>query len=276
MYLNKRREELKKTSPEMSFADVTKFLGSEWSQLCPSVKQEYLDKAAADKARYIRELKKYQESEEYQANLKKKKLNWSLEQDDSTALNQLMTGEVDDEDGGVLHCKICDQYFVNLHNKQEHMLGKQHLAKLTAAFQSDQVIEQKKNKMNSSNKLTEEINAILSKPLQQSAVPKPVDVEGFMDKIIAHNSARESKREDLQKKSQRLKEENEILLKEVENLQETANYYKLILANVKTYSAFIQAQIDSLSMVHLTLQGGEERSSEEYEVNLVEPSVQSS
>lgn len=71
-----------------------------------------------------------------------------------------------------------------------------------------------------------------------------------------------------------MKEENETFLKEVENLQETANYYKLILTNVRTYGAFIQAQIDSLSMVQATLQTIDQKSSgENEEVNLVVLSV---
>ncbi|XP_036825968.1 protein L-Myc-like [Oncorhynchus mykiss] len=36
-----------------------------------------------------------------------------------------------------LFCHTCNQYFSSLHNKKEHLLGKQHLQALTEEFEKD-------------------------------------------------------------------------------------------------------------------------------------------
>ena len=42
-----------------------------------------------------------------------------------------------DENDSELFCRTCDQYFSSLHNKKEHMFGRQHLQMLTGEFERE-------------------------------------------------------------------------------------------------------------------------------------------
>ena len=64
-FLNDRRETVRKETPEMSFADISKKLANEWSQLGHEEKQRYVERAEIDKERYSREFQNYQQTNEY-------------------------------------------------------------------------------------------------------------------------------------------------------------------------------------------------------------------
>lgn len=84
-YLNDRREAVRSGNPNLSFAEITKMLASEWSNLPADKKQEYLDAAEQDRERYTREYNAYKQTEAYkQFTMQKneKKLKESKEKDD--------------------------------------------------------------------------------------------------------------------------------------------------------------------------------------------------
>merc|ERR1712018_1047895 len=64
-FLNDRREAVRKESPDMSFADISKKLANEWSQLGQEEKQRYTERADLDKERYSREFREYQQTDDY-------------------------------------------------------------------------------------------------------------------------------------------------------------------------------------------------------------------
>lgn len=64
-FLNDRRELVRKESPDMSFADISKKLANEWSQLGQEEKQKYVERAEIDKERYSREFQEYQQTDAY-------------------------------------------------------------------------------------------------------------------------------------------------------------------------------------------------------------------
>jgi len=64
-FLNDRREAVRKESPDMSFADISKKLANEWSQLGQEEKQRYVERAEIDKERYSREFQEYQQTDDY-------------------------------------------------------------------------------------------------------------------------------------------------------------------------------------------------------------------
>ena len=64
-FLNDRRESVRKETPEMSFADISKKLANEWSQLGQEDKQKYAERAEQDKERYNREFQDYQNTDQY-------------------------------------------------------------------------------------------------------------------------------------------------------------------------------------------------------------------
>ncbi|XP_032831579.1 high mobility group protein 20A-like isoform X1 [Petromyzon marinus] len=64
-FLNERREQVRAENPDVSFPEITRMLGNEWSKLPAQEKQRYLDEADKDKERYMKELEKYQQTEAY-------------------------------------------------------------------------------------------------------------------------------------------------------------------------------------------------------------------
>ncbi|KAJ8960233.1 hypothetical protein NQ318_003958 [Aromia moschata] len=84
-YLNDRRESVRAANPNLSFAEITKMLASEWSNLPVDKKQQYLDAAEQDRERYTREYNAYKQTEAYklftqQQNEKKVKENKDKEE----------------------------------------------------------------------------------------------------------------------------------------------------------------------------------------------------
>lgn len=64
-FLNFRRDSVRKEFPELSFAEISKKLAQEWSQLDATEKQAYVKKAEEDKERYNREFADYQRTDAY-------------------------------------------------------------------------------------------------------------------------------------------------------------------------------------------------------------------
>uniref|UniRef100_H2Y957 HMG box domain-containing protein n=1 Tax=Ciona savignyi TaxID=51511 RepID=H2Y957_CIOSA len=72
-FMNKRRDEILRHNPTLTFAEITKLLGEEWSSLSPSEKRIYLDIAEKEKQKYWREVEEYQRSDAYKVFIKKGK-----------------------------------------------------------------------------------------------------------------------------------------------------------------------------------------------------------
>nr|XP_023021034.1 uncharacterized protein LOC111509505 [Leptinotarsa decemlineata] len=124
LYLNEQRKLFKES--KLVFHEITKIIGNKWSSLTLEEKKPYLEKAEEDKKRYREELKQYRQSDAYRTYLtkkRKKRLQYNiLSESDMDA-----TDDFDEEDNEELYCRTCDQWFHNLHNKREHLQGKQHL-----------------------------------------------------------------------------------------------------------------------------------------------------
>ncbi|KAL0103090.1 hypothetical protein PUN28_017434 [Cardiocondyla obscurior] len=65
LFLNDRRETVRKENPSLTFTEITKLLAAEWSKLPIDQKQHYLDAAEQDKERYNREFSDYKQTEAY-------------------------------------------------------------------------------------------------------------------------------------------------------------------------------------------------------------------
>ncbi|CAM6098873.1 unnamed protein product [Calypogeia fissa] len=60
MYFCKdQRKDIQDQNPNMSFGDIGRVLGSQWSRLNEKEKQKYVRKAQTDKRRYDKEMKRY-------------------------------------------------------------------------------------------------------------------------------------------------------------------------------------------------------------------------
>ncbi len=64
-FLNDRREDVRKECPDISFADISKKLAVEWSNLDADTKQKYVVRAEQDKERYAKEFAEYQKTDNY-------------------------------------------------------------------------------------------------------------------------------------------------------------------------------------------------------------------
>jgi hypothetical protein len=123
LYLNEQRKLFKDSN--LVFHEITKVIGNKWSNLSLEEKRPYLAKAEEDKRRYREELKQYRQSDAYRAYLAKKRRN-RLQNNVLSESDMDATDEIDDEDNEELYCRTCDQWFHNLHNKREHLQGRQH------------------------------------------------------------------------------------------------------------------------------------------------------
>ena len=77
-FLNDRREAVRKENPDLSFADISKKLAVEWGQVDAKLKQDYAERAEADKERYTKAFAEYQLTDEYKQFIesqKKKEIN---------------------------------------------------------------------------------------------------------------------------------------------------------------------------------------------------------
>jgi len=73
----KKREELKKKNPDLSFGQLSKMAGKEWKKISDAKKAKYEELAAEDKKRYEKESKAYEK--------KKKESSSSSEESSSSA-----------------------------------------------------------------------------------------------------------------------------------------------------------------------------------------------
>uniref|UniRef100_A0A1Y1N7V9 HMG box domain-containing protein n=1 Tax=Photinus pyralis TaxID=7054 RepID=A0A1Y1N7V9_PHOPY len=66
-YLNDRRESVRAANPNLPFAEITRLLASEWTNLPADKKQSYLDAAVLDKERYTKEYNAYKQTQAYKS-----------------------------------------------------------------------------------------------------------------------------------------------------------------------------------------------------------------
>jgi len=66
-FLNDHREKVRAEQPHLSFSEIVKQLGSDWSTLPKEQKQKYLDAADKEKEQYNREMQAYKQTEAYRA-----------------------------------------------------------------------------------------------------------------------------------------------------------------------------------------------------------------
>jgi len=190
-FLNEQREKVRTEHPELSFPEVTKLLGAQWSKLSVEEKQRYLDEAEKDKERYMMELEAYQKTDAYKNFLKKQTERKRKNLENSDGLDCASNGiELCAEDD--LYCKPCNQYFNNLHNKREHIFGRKH----------KQTVSGKLNESEEEEELPG-FNA-------------PV----FTEEFLKHNEMREEELRQLRKAATEFEEQNAVTSKHIENLKQ--------------------------------------------------------
>ena len=84
-------------------------------------------------------------------------------------LKPLFAVSIQEDNDNELFCRTCDQYFSSLHNKREHMYGRQHLQMLTGEF------EREAETMATASVTTNHVSN--SEPQVPSGAQEPVPVE---------------------------------------------------------------------------------------------------
>lgn len=256
-FINSRRAEVKQQHPHLTFPEITKLLGAEWSNLLQEEKQKYLDEAEEDKKRYIEELKIYQQSEQYQAFMKRqtaKKMKGIVGVDPAEELpSNLVLGEQMVDDTNELFCRVCNQFFSSMHNKKEHLFGKQHLLMLTEEFEreAEQNANGTEKSLNDSSDLAvaEAVQVDHGSALLLNKNESVMSISQFTEKFLEQNLNRELELRELRKMVLFSQAENHSLNDEMEELKSLLQKAEDDLGSVKAYGASLTAQLNSLRMV---------------------------
>ncbi|KAG5896430.1 hypothetical protein JTB14_022509 [Gonioctena quinquepunctata] len=123
-YLNDRREVVRAENANLSFAEITKMLASEWSTLPVDKKQQYLDAAEQDRERYTKEYNAYKQTEAYKQ-FKEQQVEKKVKEKEETIKNPASAvtnnptvpiKDIQDMDFGNLDIPIFTEEFLD-HNK---------------------------------------------------------------------------------------------------------------------------------------------------------------
>ncbi|XP_046661970.1 uncharacterized protein LOC124355079 [Homalodisca vitripennis] len=172
------------------------------------IKKEYLQRAQLDKKRYREELKVYRNSDTYRSYLKRRRIK-SCKTNGTEESDFDGTDEIDDEDNEELYCRACDQWFTTLHNKKEHLYGKQHF----------QAISQNVNSSFSLDESSLDGTSLPSRlgPAPSQELPSVPDAMAhFMSSILE----REREMKILQERQKILMVRNKQILKELQELKQ--------------------------------------------------------
>lgn len=113
LFQKERRQNLMAENPDLTFYEVTKLIGREWSSMGTKDKQPYIEKANGDRERYLEEMEEFYN-------------------------NPTIFARRDPHQPPPLYCEICDVTFMNVHNLKNHMISKAHLEKVQKQVVAEQ------------------------------------------------------------------------------------------------------------------------------------------
>lgn len=248
LYLNDQRKLFKESN--LPFHEITKVIGNRWSSLSLSEKTPYLEKAEEEKRRYREEFRTYRQSGAYQLYLankrRKRAIDNILSESDMDA-----TDDLDDEDNEELYCRTCDQWFHNLHNKREHLLGRQHTKAIAGAITSElesdydtdgqgfALLGNVTSSISMSTSLDESsmdasVNLNTANTLMESQSTVVVaNVTESIENLMTVIGKRESEIKTLQSSLEKVTEINESLLKLCSQLKEREAHLNRVIKNLK-------------------------------------------
>ncbi|XP_028402286.1 SWI/SNF-related matrix-associated actin-dependent regulator of chromatin subfamily E member 1-related-like [Dendronephthya gigantea] len=220
-FLNKNREAFRTKNPSMGVHDITKCLGSMWSELPPDQKQIYLDQAERDKKQYVIELKEYHSSDTYKKFVEERE----------KAIKALKQEELSSP-GSHLVCIPCNKWFESTHNFREHSKSRKHQRNVLETQSHDR----KTTKITVPGKQELPVEAVREKKTVAQGAPQPsttqasnfpdmsgiseadLEVPIFSEAFLHYNKSRESELRKLRKATTEIEEQNAILSKHIDNL----------------------------------------------------------
>lgn len=260
IFLNEKRKIFKETHPDLPFGQVTKIIGNHWSSLSAEEKQKYLDQAEKDKKRYRDELKAYQKLNGHLP-LMSRKYNIGNVTETKTKSNEppMVTKTLEEEEMSNLYCKVCDQLFVSLHNKKEHLHGKHHLEAVAGDTCKSQTEDPGENPAKndgacSQNKSIFAISRLIpeedddTNKTSSTCIP-PTNMNQAIQDIISLNITREEEVDVLSERLMDAKNENAKLSEQLQQLKEQEQKLLKEQENAKDNSSLLMKQIDTLKMI---------------------------
>ncbi|XP_061107666.1 TOX high mobility group box family member 3-like isoform X1 [Conger conger] len=263
IFVNERKVQLKSENPVLPFTEITKMLGVQWSQLSMEEKQKYNNEAETDKQRYIRELIAYQNTEAYRDFLRRKALNkvkdlCSTEGmlcDEAELENEVFTlSQMDGDENSDLYCRTCNQYFSSLHNKKEHLLGKQHLLTLTEEFEKESGSQRKAPEPEEDPDEDEEEEDDEDRELARLCSLTSLDLSSLEELLLRQVNLREFELQELRHNLDRERTRQERLNSELQQLQKRKMSLEAELQDLRESGPTLESQLHCLKMVPLLFQ----------------------
>ncbi|XP_032255592.1 high mobility group protein 20A-like isoform X2 [Phoca vitulina] len=266
IFLNEQRSQLRARHPDLPFTEITKMLAAQWAQLSQEKKQRYVYEADKDKQRYIRELRAYQSSQACRAFLQRQAAHEARTLlGPGTPGNRLdreglLFSALDGDEGNDLYCRTCRQFFSSLHNKKEHLLGKQHLQNLTGKFEKDSTEYLKhlepleKEEGQNLHKGDSEEEAEWPDPLALGGlIPEKrfasFDLCFLQEFIFKLLKIKEFELRELRKTLERARVEQEALQRQLVEFQNQQQRLEVELVGLKTYGVVLEKEFENLNMV---------------------------
>ncbi|XP_058402684.1 SWI/SNF-related matrix-associated actin-dependent regulator of chromatin subfamily E member 1-related-like [Diceros bicornis minor] len=266
IFLNEQRSQLRAEHPDLPFTEITKMLAAQWAQLSQEKKQRYIYEADEDKQRYIRELQAYQSSEAYRAFLRRRAAHKAQALCGTGAPGSGCESEgldfsaIDGDENNDLYCRTCKQFFSSLHNKKEHLLGKQHLQNLTGEFEKDSAeclkhlgtLEEEEGQNLSKGDSEEEAESPDLLPLRGLSPENSfasLDLCFLQEFIFKLLKIKEFELRELQKTLERAQAEQEALQRQLVELQNQQQRLEAELAGLKAYGVLLEKEFENLNMM---------------------------
>ncbi|KAL4630218.1 hypothetical protein GN956_G15684 [Arapaima gigas] len=252
IFVNEQKVRLKAENPDLPFIEITKMLGIQWSQLSGEDKQRYNDMAEKDKQRYIQELMAFQNTEAYRAFMKRKALTKAkglcgIECNDADLENEVLAlSQMDGDENSDLYCRTCNQYFSSLHNKKEHLLGRQHLLTLTEEFEKE-----KGNQLRGAELEEEPEEADAEKEEEETELGglSSVDLSVLEELLLRHVNLRDLELQELKASSEQARRQQEDLRAVLQQLQQQKCNLEQELRGLRENGGALESQIRELKVV---------------------------
>ncbi|KAJ8025378.1 High mobility group protein 20A [Holothuria leucospilota] len=254
MFFRENRERIEKENETLAFKDLLKVIGNKWATLTEEERKVYTDKAAKQKKRYLSEVKSHAQTEAYQTLIRKeaiRRLNNS-EGDFPGSEGLFLMGdfslmEEDPLNPNELYCKVCDQYFSTIHNKKEHLSGRQHVKTVGEKLYSYSQQQQQQ---------------------PTDPIPQPDSLEGFEEmvkkdltsldgiraEIMELHAHRELEVKNLRREATDNVMKNVQLTRELKDLQDTYNKLEGDIKNLKAIESSLHTKLNGLRLL-MTLFG---------------------
>ncbi len=235
-FLNDRRDDVRRECPDISFAEISKKLATEWSKLDPHLKQKYVERAEQDKERYSREFSEYKRTDGYKKYMEAQERNKKESEMKQTAPSSSLGGK--------------DQ-------------TQQPPAKKKSRKPDKMAMEKGPTQGVSSKSSSKDPVPLLSEdtPVEKdesTGVDIPIFTEGF----LAFNKRRESELRQLRRQVGEMEEQNAVLQKHVDNMQsaisrleaEAAQHAENSTQLVRTLDSMRKAILDAFTEDNLTVE----------------------